>query len=450
MEKMNLEDKKFENILAKEFKFKEEKVTFKELYRKLMEEKSPFTSLYYSSLFSSPDLYTLIDEYNTQNIFYFAKKIYKLKIKNSEGKVETNEILSSYEIIDIVNKKGADNIYFEDEKFSPGCNYFFFANKLNEIELYFDKDAFIKLPYFTKNFLVNSKVNIEPISLTANYSMYFNDEPNKPIDFYLTEERQKLLYRFRICFYEKNKIFKFTGPSGIGKSFFLLYYSRAFSNIIYLNVAAMKYLENNKKYNKLRNLLTEEFKRVNFENKEVDDFNKMIIDLSPFCVKKILISSINFCEKTNKSIIIILDQFKNEFNINEVNLENVSIIICSSINDKRVRTSCISYIKTRLNKGKIDYNFYFYIQKFFEFPKQTNILLSYLGNMPKYIKKFKNCKTSDEYNNKIKEIKKKIKDKLKAFYEGENFYENIIKVKQNLDLFISVYDFENIIKLYPL
>ena len=40
MEKMNLEDKKFENILAKEFKFKEEKVTFKELYQKLMEEKT--------------------------------------------------------------------------------------------------------------------------------------------------------------------------------------------------------------------------------------------------------------------------------------------------------------------------------------------------------------------------------------------------------------------------
>ena len=66
MEKMNLEDSQFNESFKKEFKFQNETVTFKKLYEFLENNNSPFTSLYYSSLYSKQNLHVLID---IQNIY---------------------------------------------------------------------------------------------------------------------------------------------------------------------------------------------------------------------------------------------------------------------------------------------------------------------------------------------------------------------------------------------
>ena len=187
------------------------------------------------------------------------------------------------------------------------------------------------------------------------------------IDFDLTEERRELMELFNNYFYENNNIFKFTGPSGIGKSFFLLYYSRLSFNIVYLNIAAMRYLAENRLFNKMRNIFTEEFRRVQFDSKEVGDFNEKIKSLSPLDIGNTLISIIKFCKGTNKKIKIILDQFKEEFNINDIDLGNVKIIMCSSVNDKSIRVSCLNNFKNIIfKKQSINAMLYLYIQKLYE------------------------------------------------------------------------------------
>ena len=184
------------------------------------------------------------------------------------------------------------------------------ANNSNEIEFYFDKDTFIELPIFNnKIFLVKDK-QIKPISLTQNFSLYFQDNPNEDITFYASKERENLTNLIKACFNENNKIFKFTGPRGIGKSLFCLYYSRKTFDNVYLNIASLNYFEKKNQYNKMRNLLTEEFKRVTFSKEEVKNFNKMMKNLSCSNINNSIKSLIDFCENTNKNINIILDQFK--------------------------------------------------------------------------------------------------------------------------------------------
>ena len=446
---MDFEDMQFTDWWKKNFEFKEEKISFKELYKKLDDKKSPFTSLYYSSPFSSSKVHVLIDKYNRKNVFYFAKTKYILNLRDSQGKIENYEILSNYEIIEIIKEKNKNNIYCQDKKFSASSDYFS-LNDSNIINLYYDNEVLNDLPLFSKeNYIVTSE-EIKPINLTQYYSLYFYDNPEKKLKFILTNERRQLIDEFTKCFNDGNKVFKFTGPSGIGKSFLLLYYSRTSFNIVYLNIAAMRYLEKEQKYNKIRNLLIEEFKRVNFDENEVKLFNNTIKTLSPFNINNILITLINFCKETKKEIIIILDQFKIEIDIDDIDLGNLSVIICSSVNDKKIRLSCINYLNRIINNEKIDYKLYFYIQKLYENKTNGNELYSYFGNIHKYILKIGNCKTYEEYLSRIDNIKKEIINKLEIFYNGENFYENIIKVKQNLDDFIDISKFNNIIIFYPL
>jgi len=446
MEKMNLEDSQFNESFKKEFKFQNETVTFKKLYEFLENNNSPFTSLYYSSLYSKQNLHVLIDIQNIDNIFFFAKKIYTLIIKDSEGKSESYKIISSYEIKEIINKKDKQNIYIGDMNYYDNCDFFFFSDKSGKIILFHDKETINELPMFSSNIFIAKNNEIEPISLTKYYSLYFYDDPNKQIDFDLTEERRELMVLINNYFYKNNKIFKFTGPSGIGKSFFLLYYSRLSFNIVYLNIAAIRYLVEKRLFNKMKNLFIEEFRRVEFEEKEVKDYNEIIKNMSPFDIGNNLISIINFCKGTNKTIKIILEQFKEEFDANETDLGNVNIIMCSSVNDKNIRTSCLNNFKNIIfKKQNINSMFYLYIQRLYEDKDKKNKLFSYLGNVPKYTARIKDCQTYEEYQLKIDSLKNTIIDKLSKFYRNEDFYENVINAKQYLDMFIEINNFENII-----
>ena len=103
----------------------------------------------------------------------------------------------------------------------------------------------------------------------------------------------------------------------------------------------MRYLEKEQKYIKIKNLLIEEFKRVIFDANEVKLFNNIIKNLSPFNINNILITLINFCKGTIKDINIILDQFKSEIDIDKIDLGNLSVIICSSINEIKISQSPI-------------------------------------------------------------------------------------------------------------
>ena len=76
---------------------------------------------------------------------------------------------------------------------------------------------------------------ILPNDLSEYYNLYFEyDDLLNKIQYYMTIKRQ-LLFNLNIQRLSIEKIFKFSGPNGIGKPFFLLYFSRAISNCIYIN-----------------------------------------------------------------------------------------------------------------------------------------------------------------------------------------------------------------------
>ena len=446
--KMNLEDEQFAEIFKKEFKHDNNVISFKELYKNLEENKSPFISLNYSTLFSDFDMHVLIDKNYNFKIFYFAKKKYILTIKDSEGNEEKFDILSSFEITEIVKKRNIDigNIYYNDEKFCETANYFT-ETQTNQIELYYDKDEFIELSKAKDQLIISTFTKIKPITLTKNYSLFFDDNPNEEISFLFTKERMLLFNGILKCF-KYNNIFKFTGPSGIGKSFFLLYYSRMFSNIVYLNFGAIRNFENKKQYNKIKNLLAEEFKRTNFEENEVVSFNTILKD--SWNIANIITNLINFCNKSQKNIQIILDQFKGDINLDNLKLEKVKLIACSSINDKKIRPSCISYFENMFDKKTINYNNYIYIEKLYEDKTKDNKILSYFGNIPKYVSRIKKCNTKDEYISQSETIKNNIIDKIKKFYSDKDFHQSIIELKIHLEKLIVISEFRTIIPLFPL
>ena len=330
------------------FKYDDKTISFKELYKYLERGESPFESLNYSPLFIDYDIYTLLDIYDDSKIFYFSKNKYIVKIKDSYGKEEKFDVLSSYEVNKIVEHKNINNIYFKDKKYCVNVNYF--AETTNEkiIEFYFDKDEYIELTNNNEIFIINPKINVKPETLSKYYSLYFNDDLNEEISFSLTKERVFLFNEINTCF-NINNIFKFTGPSGIGKSFFLLYYSRMTLNKVYINLGALRKLKSEKKYNQIKNLISEEFKRVRLEENEIYNFNKKMKEISPN-INEIITFLIKFSIENQKNIIIILDQFKGELEFDKFQLNKVKLIICSSINDKNIRPSCISFFKNIFNK----------------------------------------------------------------------------------------------------
>ena len=62
--------------------------------------------------------------------------------------------------------------------------------------------------------------------------------------------------------------FKITGPSKDGKSTTLLYLSRSYFNIVYLNLETINILYQNKKIKKVLEILIYEFGRIEFTNEE--------------------------------------------------------------------------------------------------------------------------------------------------------------------------------------
>ena len=147
---------------------------------------------------------------------------------------------------------------------------------------------------FQEDIFIANDTLIKPISLTKYYSLYFYDDPNEYIEFELTSERMELIELFKNNSFEYKNIFKFTGPNGIGKSFFLLYYSRSLYNIVYINITALRNLKEKNLYNKMKNIIIEEFKRVQLESKVIESFNKLIKNLSPSNLETFFISIIFF------------------------------------------------------------------------------------------------------------------------------------------------------------
>ena len=210
------------------------------------------------------------------------------------------------------------------------------------------KIYYVKYPYkFTpnKNYFNGEEKLIEKTKLSEYFNQYFKysiDDKETQFNYYDSEKRKDLKEKFdNLIFTDDIMKFKITGPSNDGKSTTLLYLSRLYPNIIYLNINVINSLYNDKKISEVLKLIMYEFGRIEFTDEKLktefeDKFNKFT-DHSPW----ILITElIDYLIDAKIKVILIFDQFKfssiDESSYNKIKskLNNMfKIVISFSINN---------------------------------------------------------------------------------------------------------------------
>lgn len=377
----------------------------------------------YQNILYNNEYVNLIEEkvYSTFQIDYSLEK---LKVKNAKY-VQTID----------------ENIYEE--------NYFDNKNIIN-----INKDGNIIIVNIDKEYLLNKNEILLNSTNSFNkklLSKYFDEYfiyPSNKNDFYFYDSinRKNLFQNFNNLLSNKNiKIFKFTGPSGGGKSISLLYFSRTHQNIIYLNLKIIYKLFKESNVDEYLNIILYEFNRLEFGERHneykiaFEKIFKLYSDKSPW---ELLDNLSKFLHDKDIKITIIFDQYKDKYITNN-NFKNIKsylnstfkLIICSSINNKEIGKLAVdSIIK---NKGKIvfltidnqeDYFYYMNLcekknfEELFSDEKNSNLNEEYrLFNFePKYIRLLSfNQKTKDEIKNHILE---KMTEHYKSLGLDKEFY----------------------------
>ena len=395
--------------------------------------KNKFSSIYQNySLKEVERGYLITQKDKLSNVFLFKKEI-KIKIY-FDDKYEEINIYSSLQIENFIKKKNKDiNLLYIKEintKFLDAIKNLGIYLLNHELELR-KKNQLPKLK-------MKNPLDMEEDYSPEEYSSYFykyliyEDEKKKKekIIFQNNEIRNQILVNM-INMREDDKlnIFKFTGPSSIGKSFTLLRFSRVCFNMAYIN---LKVLQN------LKNDLEESYKMIIHElerfqiGTNLDNLNKIIKSSyennNSYC--ELLLNIMEFLNEINLVSIFIFDQFKDKYIevgfIQKIKaFKNINIVQCSSINDKNIRKECIkTWIDNRESPSVlkiINQEYYFYFQKIYNYSPETKMqrkeIFKPLGYMPKYINKYKNYTSA----NKIYEdVKKHIDEKLDIFCKSND------------------------------
>jgi hypothetical protein len=226
---------------------------------------------------------------------------------------------------------------------------------------------------------------------SKHWKKYFCNLKDENVFYFDSDSRMNLTKILDYLNYtKKTNIFKFTGPTGTGKSFFLFTYSKTNKNSVYLNIKVLSSIKNEVQ---LKNMLIDEFKYLEIPKDKIDDINLIFKDN---CGLEIIIKKIIFFIIDNKiyykgkKFLLILDQFKykyfSENMIKEIEEKllntydsNIKIIICSSIDDSFVRKNVINLWEALIpeyfeNKEEFDYlqitqNYFHYIPYLLELNK---------------------------------------------------------------------------------
>ena len=289
-------------------------------------------------------------------------------------------------------------------------------------------------------------------NLLSSYFDKYCDYPSKKqkmFYFYDSKSRQNLFNNF-ITLLNNNdiKIFKFAGPSGGGKSVSLLYLSRMYKNIIYLNIKLINKLFKQTKVDEYLKMILYEFNRLDFQEKKeehkrsFEDIFKNNSDKSPW---ELLEKLSSFFSNQKTKITLIFDQYKSKY-ITKNEFEKISsylnstfkLIICSSINNKEIgKAVADTLIKNRKklvfltvdNQCDIFYYMNLCPRKKFKLlfkdknNKDRNKEYKLFNYEPKYIKLLAN-------KTKFKDIESHILKKMKEHYtnlglDEESYFFNI-------------------------
>ena len=406
----------------------------------------------------------------------------------------TIQIVSSEHLKLILEKKLKEKVYKNPYFYSKiyRKNIFIDINKIEDITIYFDsvieiKDKDIKedLPIIKKIFKEEEDLyknedfhKFTYRLISSNFNSYFPDlKVNLTDDFYYIngENRIYLKKKLKIFLTKKNDEFicPICSPRGTGKTISALIFHKLFFKEdgirgLYLN---LKYylLPNLKWEDKIETLLKECFFICDNDEELFELYEKFIIKnniCELFEIIKNFISNKNKKNNDKDKIYIILDQYKEKYNMNYLFdlFENIKIIAISSINDYDVKDNIIITYLEQISQNindEIQINYKNHDKKIIRYDYIDNLIDKEYYNSPifiglikdKIIKKF--IKEKQEEKNKeeiIKEEGKKIEEEFKFTYYvlkkfdfiPKYFFEYLYEYNCILDLLFDEYS--NIMK----
>lgn len=411
--------------------------------------------------------------------FFFSEQLKEFKLINLKDNSDliSQNICCSDEIKKLLSNYENNKILFKNKVYNKQLNFSIFDSKEKTIIFFYNDENLSELN-FNENFqLYREKSEFNPNESSPYFFIYFpGNEKQGNVIYRDSIQRRKLSFILNDFNFKSDiRLFKFTGPCGIGKSFLLFIYSRTTFNRIYINLKVLNDLKNLNQITKLKNILISELNRLkNVDEKEKNELNNILNN--KFEIESLVIGIIKSL-KDNKSVII-LDQFKFKYfnNFNEVedllikSNSKLKLIICSSIDDKIGRNS-IDFISSLIfSKNEDIYNpiniqkKFFYISELLEtndkellfnnLNNNNNKLLNYALNnfnyVPKYVSKILN---NENILDEMFNIKKRIKEKIKNYYQfntEEELSFQLVNIQKYMYSKLEINDLNEISQLFPL
>jgi len=423
---------------------------------------------------------------------YIFEEPINIKIKN-----KSIDIISAAHLQQIIQKYNIISPYIKCKICGSTYKYNLtniFKHKNDEISIESIEDYYIRIQednfdeFFNKEHGCLGKTYKNPEEFDKNFEFYFKNYEqiyrNKPFVLYKNKKRESFINSLKQeILLSIGRFFAYFGQSGIGKSITMITVTKYITNhtyygTLYLNMKYLNFLLKKEYYKKLKQILIDEIPYL-FCNR-YDEYFKCIRLIALFnfendesfwdLISKI-IEVVNKIPDDKRKYIFVFDEYKDKIDKND-NLTQIfekyskkkskksfGFITLSSMNNNDIKKNKINFIKQQLD---INYNNEKYYNKYleefdeiFDFEglkfdddsyeeyfellgrniKNYNILNNYLFNQ-------KNIK------NYIDEIKEKIKNKIKLFYECDIDVKKLIcllyfstTTKYDLDSFIKVAEY---------
>ena len=290
--------------------------------------------------------------------------------------------------------------------------------------------------------------------LTPNFKYYIKSpSQDSKIKYILSKERIKSMKTF---FFDNEKIQVISGPYGIGKttSLILLCYSSK-EKYCYLNLRALNDNQNNIQIWKYKIFFVELYAIFKDDKEKFKKLKTNLVKVKTYW--EAIFQSIKFCIQNGIKAVFILDQYKEKIDNNFIHLkqikeivfnntlDNIRIIVSSSINNKDLRNFLIrKYVyKESILEMILNYDYYTnifrldYISGLIDqlSDKKKEIFQKNFSNIPSYFYRILECK-DDSLNKLISDIKSSIISQINNFFEENDIsYENLCYlVEQSLKI----------------
>ena len=416
-------------------------------------------------IFDCGPLYKILYDNKRYSLFKNIKVVsfhtkFLIHIETIFNLEQFKSLLEQYELDEGIyyeHNKAIKSIKYEMEEFFNNDSYrniYRYLLSMNELTAYYREQ--IKL----------GEEKCQKITSLINYGEYYANKNKNYTNFediIESEKRSALMNKLMYC--GSGKTIFLTGPCGIGKSITLMYFTLKNMGIIsscYLN---LKYLIKQKSIMTIKSVFQKAVSTLYLNEDDYLNAMKTINKIDFSSTKwKIIKNLILLLIKDNREHIIILDQYKIDYDPNNtvlnelanlINDSKISLVICSSINVYDIR-ECL--LKKWINTDAPNYS-YEYISELLlietkHSDKQSETIsktFEVFSNLPKYCNDILNLNCDDEIIQYRNKQKNDIKSRIRFFYKNEkNVFNILIKLKYCLGKQLKEEQFCSIIQTIPL